>query len=110
MTGIRIALIATIVLITGADVQAKWKPQYAQSPNATWFEEQQDCKGKSCCGQADGDPYYDGYDQNADGSVTLGNGTKIESCQVLKGPNPKGHAIWWHSGDRTYCFSPGPGF
>lgn len=100
--------IAAVFLAT-APAEAKWKPQYAQSPNASWFDAQRDCKGGNCCGRADGEPYYDGYEVNADGSVTLGNGTRIESCQVLTGPNPTGHAIWWHGGARTYCFSPGPG-
>ena len=31
---------------------AKWKPQYANSPDASWFEVQKDCDGGSCCGRA----------------------------------------------------------
>jgi hypothetical protein len=113
---IKLAIIAAIVIpiivvlaLVTTPAQAKMKPQYAQSPNASWFESQKDCNGGSCCGRADGEPYYDGYEQKPDGSVVLGNGTKIDACQVTRGPNPTGHAIWWRSDARTYCFSPGPG-
>jgi hypothetical protein len=48
------------------------------------------------------------YALNKDGSVTLADGTRIPPWQVLKGPNPTGHAVWWRD-ERfvTYCFAPG---
>ena len=98
------------IMIFAAPASAKWRPQYIGSPNASWFEDQKDCNGTTCCGRADAEPYYDGYEQNADGSVTLGNGTKIKACQVLHGSNPTGHALWWKAGQTTYCFSLGPDF
>ncbi len=103
---------ATLMLLaTGATPsRATWKAQYAGSPNATWFEQQKDCNGNSCCGQGDGEAYYSMYEMHSDGSVTLANGTKINKCQVLDGKNPTGHAILWHSGANIYCFSLGPGF
>ena len=102
-------IIIAVLALLALPAHAKWRSQFAQSPNASWFESQKDCHNASCCGRADGDPYFDGYEQKSDGSVVLGNGTKIEACQVVRGPNPTGHAIWWHNGETTYCFSPGPG-
>ncbi len=105
----RAAIITAVFVAATAPAQAKWKAQYADSPNATWYQDQKDCGGKSCCGLADGEAYHGGYELRPDGSAILGDGTKIDACRVLSGPNPTGHAIWWHSGARTYCFSPGPG-
>ena len=104
----RYLILALIILASPA--AAKWKHQYANSPDASWFEAQKDCDGGSCCGRADAEPYFDGYEQHVDGSVTLGNGTKITACKVLRGSNPTGHALWWKAGNTTYCFSPGPDF
>lgn len=102
------AVLIMFGFVTASD--ARWKPQYSESQNATWFETQADCEGKKCCGSADGEPFYGGYDMHPDGSVTLGTGEKIPACKVLKGANPTGHAIWWRSGTSTYCFSLGPGY
>jgi hypothetical protein len=59
--------------------QAKWKPQYASAPPAVqqWYRSQRNSRGGFCCDQADGDAYYGSYQLNADGSVTLGDGTRI---------------------------------
>ncbi len=90
---------------------AKWKPQYASAPPAVqeWYRSQRNSRGGFCCDQADGDAYYGNYRLNADGSVTLGDGTNIPKWQVLSGNNPTGHAVWWHYKNViSYCFSPGP--
>lgn len=89
---------------------AKWKPQYAQAPLniQKWYGSQHNARGGYCCDKADGHAYYDNYQLNKDGSVTLANGTHIPQWQVLSGPNPTGHAVWWHNSDLvSYCFAPG---
>jgi hypothetical protein len=106
----RLAVAAIMILAAMTAAEARWKSQYAGSPNASWFESQKDCEGHSCCGSADGEAFYGSYEMHPDGSVTLGSGEKIAACKVLKGANPTGHAIWWKSGTTTYCFSLGSGF
>lgn len=99
-----------LALVIAAPVQAKWKPRYALSPNASWYESQHGCGGGYCCNKADAEAYYGEVRFNPDGSVTLDNGAHVAACSVLLGPNPTGHAVWWHSGLNSYCFAPGPGF
>ncbi len=99
--------LALLLMATSAD--ARWKPEFADNPNKNWFEAQRDCNGLPCCGVSDGEPYYGGYELLSDGSVQLDDGTHINACQVLHGPNPTGHAIRWMLHRRTYCFAPGSG-
>ena len=84
---------------------------YNNSPYKEWFTNQRNEQGQWCCDQSDGHPYLDDYTMNQDGSVTLGDGHKIEAFKVLKGANPTGHAVAWFldtDGGRTYyCFAPG---
>jgi hypothetical protein len=90
--------------------------QYTNSPFRQWFEQQHNAQGAWCCNNADGHEYDGDYTFNKDGSVTLllkSGHYQIEAFKVLKGPNPTGHAVWWHLGSLdgspiTYCFSPGP--
>ena len=109
--------VATAAVGTTADAQtaqvwaAKWKPQYASAPPSVrnWYSSQHNSRGGFCCDQADGDAYYGNYHLNADGSVTLADGTHIPKWQVLSGNNPTGHAVWWHYKNLiSYCFAPGP--
>lgn len=88
--------------------------EYDNSPNHQWFEQQTNADGRSCCGSADGQVYDGNYTMNNDGSVTLdldAGPYQIAASNVLKGPNPTGHPIWWHNDYNgvitTYCFSPG---
>jgi hypothetical protein len=97
-------------LLIASPVHARWKPQYASSPYATWYESQRGCGGGKCCHEADAEPYYGSWTFNADGSVTLDNGARIASCSVIRGPNPTGHAVWWHKDRVSYCFAPGSDF
>ena len=101
--------IAIIILLIATPASARWKSEYANAPFSAWYEAQQNCNARNCCGSGDGEAYYGGIKYNSDGSVTLENGTHIEKCDVLPGVNPTGHAIWWHNGDQSYCFAPGSG-
>jgi len=99
-----------LALLIASPVHARWKPQYASSPNRAWYESQRGCGGGKCCNEADAEPYYGSWTFNADGSVTLDNGARIASCSVIRGPNPTGHAVWWHKDRVSYCFAPGSDF
>jgi hypothetical protein len=105
----RFILFFIVVFIT-VPATAKWKPQYLSSPNASWYESQRGCGGGKCCSEADAEAYFGSVTYNADGSVTLENGARVASCSVLRGPNPTGHAVWWHKGPVSYCFAPGNDF
>jgi hypothetical protein len=102
--------LALCLLLIGAAAQARWKPEYAGSAYAKWFESQYDAHGGSCCAEADGHFYDGSYTLNADGSVTIGE-YRLESYKVLHSQNPTGHAVWWYVGEGDhhidYCFSPG---
>lgn len=89
---------------------AHWKPQYANAPHKDFYESAHDCGGGSCCGDADASPFYDGYQINKDGSVTIGKRV-VPKCGVILTPNPTGHAVIWKSpgGEVIYCFAPGTG-
>lgn len=80
---------------------------YNNSPYKDWFSSQSNALGQFCCNEADGHPYLGDYILNHDGSVTLAGGHVIPTEKVLKGPNPTGHAVWWHIDQTDYCFSPG---
>ena len=97
-------------LLITSPVQGGWKPQYASSPFTAWYESQRSCVGTKCCDEADAEPYYGSWTFNGDGSVKLDNGARINSCMVMRGPNPTGHAVWWHKGQISFCFAPGSEF
>ena len=83
------------------------EPQFASSPYPAWYQSQRGCGGGKCCDKADAEAYYGTWTFNVDGSVTLDNGARIASCSVIHGPNPTGHAVWWHKNRVSYCFAPG---
>jgi hypothetical protein len=99
-----------LALLIASPVHARWKPQFASSPYAAWYERQRGCGGGKCCHEADAEPYYGSWTFNADGSVTLDNGARIASCSVIRGPNPTGHAVWCHKDRVSFCFAPGSDF
>jgi hypothetical protein len=96
---------------------ASWKPEYAQSSPQVrkFYQNLQNKKGGSCCGEADAIAFYDDYSLNPDGSVDLvfeGNQLHFPEWMVTKDANPTGHAIIWVNTGRTtyYCFTPGGGW
>ena len=102
-----LGLLFVFLLVSPAD--ARWKPEYRNADPGiqAWFKSQHNARGDWCCDQSDGERYDGNYTVNKDGSVTLANGHKIFAYMVLTGPNPTGHAIYWHSGEQDYCFAPG---
>lgn len=90
--------------------------EYDNAPNHKWFAAQHNAQGQWCCDKADGHEFDGNYTMNDDGSVTLhfddGRQLQIAKYKVLTGPNPTGHAIWWHADHPnspydTYCFIAG---
>lgn len=105
------AIMAILAII--GEARATWKPKYASADPSVqaWFSAQHNAQGQWCCDKSDGHPYYGAYTLNPDGSVTIGSGKgahKLPAYMVLKGPNPTGHAVWWHLGETDFCFAPGP--
>jgi len=108
---------AILAVLAGASpALARWKAEYARAPLQlrSWFENQHNARGQSCCLDADGHAFYGAYVINPNGSVTLdlARGTRtLPAYMVLPGPNPTGHAIYWYKDYGTaridYCFSPG---
>ena len=108
-----IALASGILTAAVGPAQARWKPEYANSPNRAWFAQQHDGKGWSCCDHADAHAVYDAYISHGKWYVPVeGVHYEIQPHQLLDGPNPTGHAIIWYdgAGDHVtiFCFSPGP--
>jgi len=106
------ALAVLIFFTTGFLAQARWKPEYAGSPYADWFEKQENALGQSCCNQADGHFYEGEYSLNPNGTIILAGKEIVPRSKVLTNPNPTGRPIWWYTGDpkgfhTTYCFAPG---
>ncbi len=107
------ALLAVVALAAGflpLPAMARDDGRFSNSPYKQWFEAQHNALGQSCCNQADAEPYFGDYTLNPDGSATLqieGGPQNIEAGKVLKGTNPTGHAIWWHTAGYTWCFIPG---
>ncbi len=93
--------------------QARWKPEFANAPQAAWYAQQHDKEGWSCCNRGDAHPVYDAYIERGKWYVPIG-GTyhEVQPHQVLDGPNPTGHAVVWYDGDGNhvtiFCFAPGP--
>jgi len=93
--------------------QARWVSKYADAPYRGWFAQQRDGDGWSCCDLSDAHPIYDAYIKDRKWHVLIdGIHYEIQPQQLLKGPNPTGHAIIWYggSGDHVtiFCFAPGP--
>jgi hypothetical protein len=93
--------------------QARWKPQYADSPYREWFNQQRNGWGWLCCDRSDAHPVYDAYIKQGKWHVPIrGRDYEIEPHQLLNGPNPTGHAVIWYDdfGDYVWinCFAPGP--
>lgn len=107
-----LAVLAVMIVLAHA-AGARPSAAYANSAPEikAWFSNQRNGKGQSCCADSDGFPFFGAYEINAaDGSVTLqteAGPRTLPAYMVLKGPNPTGHAIWWHIGQTDYCFSPG---
>jgi hypothetical protein len=108
MSIIILAFFALFLLASPA--HARWKPEYAHADLrvARWFAGQHNARGEWCCDESDGARYDGAYTIHRDGSVTLAMGRTLPAYMVLTGPNPTGHAVWWHMGDTDYCFAPGP--
>lgn len=94
--------------------QARWKPEYADSPYAKWFAQQRNKAGQLCCDSADAHAIYNAYIRQGKWHVSIGGRDyEIQPYQLLKGPNPTGHALIWYLNDTVrsrifiYCFSPG---
>lgn len=105
-----ILAIWAVFILAFASIASDQYHLYQFAPHHKWFESQKNSRGQVCCSEADGHPYYGGYTPNADGSVTLhltSGDRNLPDWMILKGPNPTGHAIWWHMGDMDYCFAPG---
>jgi hypothetical protein len=100
-------LVTAALLLVATTAQARWAG--GDGPYSKWYDDQADCNGLKCCDIADGQPYYDGYKQEADGSVVLESGEKIVACKVIKGANPTGHAVLWIWNGQKRCFAPGSG-
>jgi len=93
--------------------EARWKPEYANSPHREWFAQQRTSEGWSCCDISDAHPAYDAYIKDGEWYVPIrGRDYKIQPRQLLDSPNPTGHAVVWYDahGDSVwiFCFSPGP--
>ena len=91
--------------------QARWKPEYADSPYREWFAQQLNSEGWSCCNLSDAHAVYDAYIKQGKWYVSIdGIVHEIQQDQLLTGPNPTGHAVIWYSatGDfvSIFCFSP----
>jgi len=105
--------IASICTIVSSPVQARWKPEYANSPYREWYSKQTNGRGEICCDESDAAAVYDAYIKNGKWYVPIdGIHHAIEPYQLLDGPNPTGRAVVWYDGwgdiAEIYCFAPGP--
>lgn len=99
---------ALIVCAVAIPVQARDDGRYANSQYKSWYESQHNAQGGFCCDRADGQDFYGDYQPTSDGGVEFddsGKHYKLPAYMVLKGPNPTGHAVWWHINDTSYCFA-----
>lgn len=104
-----IGLIFAIAWLLTEDARARWAGEATPETKA-WYKAQRNQKDEWCCDDADGHPYYGFYEINPDGSVTVmreGKRHVLPAYMVLKGRNPTGHAVWWFTASRDYCFAPG---
>jgi hypothetical protein len=114
------AVLAVAALATGGNptavmppAQARWKLEFTNAPHRTWYAQQHDHAGWSCCDRADAHPVYDAYIRRGKWYVPIeGTHHQIPPERVLDGPNPTGHAVVWYSGAgdhvTIFCFVPGP--
>jgi hypothetical protein len=114
------AVMAVAALATGGNpaavvppAQARWKLDFANAPHRTWYAQQHDQAGWSCCDRGDAHPVYDAYIRRGKWYVPIdGIHYAIQPHQLLDGPNPTGHAVVWYDGAGDYvtifCFAPGP--
>jgi hypothetical protein len=80
--------------------QARWKSEFANAPRTTWYAQQHNKEGWSCCDRADAHPVYDAYIKREKWFVPIGGiYHEIQPHQVLDG-----------DGDNVtiFCFAPGP--
>lgn len=115
--GIRLAFL--FLLIGGSafpdiqTAQARWKSVFSGSQFNTWYAQQHDYAGWSCCDRSDAHPVYDAYIKNGLWYVPIdGIDYVVNWYQVLEGPNPTGHGVVWYTGSgkhlTIFCFAPGP--
>jgi hypothetical protein len=110
---VSVALLAPLT----AEIQARerYPGQYAnvQPDLKKWYEDQRNSEGLQCCAESDAYDFYGDYKVSEDGSVEFeaeGVRQHIPAYQVLTGPNPTGHAVWWRNElGGSYCFALGPG-
>lgn len=119
VAGAWLCLFATC--LSAIPVCAKWRPQFAGAdPNvAAWYAAQHNAHGEWCCDKADGEDFYGAYTidpktGDVDFTDAAGGHHHLPAYMVLTGPNPTGHAVWWHmltggAGNIDYCFAPGAG-
>lgn len=107
-----VAVLALLVFLELLPAWARDDGRYAGSPYKAWYEQQHNAIGGYCCNNSDAQAFYGDYTLNDDGSVEFddaGAHHKLPAYMVLKGPNPTGHAVWWHLADQDYCFALGDG-
>jgi hypothetical protein len=117
MPWMHVIIFAPIFLSIVGQVNAReqYPGQYAnvQADIKKWYEDQQNGEGLQCCAESDAYDFYDSYTVREDGSVEFeadGVRQHIPAYQVLTGPNPTGHAVWWRNeSGGSYCFAVGPG-
>ena len=107
-----LALVGGISMVVAHQVQARWKPEYADAPYREWFAQQHDSDGWSCCDRSDAHAAFDAYIRKGKWYVPIdGTHYEIQPNQLLDGPNPTGHAVVWYdgAGDHVtiFCFAPG---
>jgi hypothetical protein len=110
-----IILVTLFVLATGkVEARERYPGQYAnvRPDPKQWYEEQRNSEGLKCCAESDAYDFYGDYIIYEDGSVEFesdGIRQHIPAYQVLTGPNPTGHAVWWRNeSGGSYCFALGP--
>ena len=106
-------LLAALALASAAQARDP-DGRYANAPFHQWFKSQYNSVGQWCCDSADGHFFDGSYTFDKDGAVNLtveGQAVTVLPTQVLKSPNPTGHAVIWYRtheyGLTVYCFSPG---
>ena len=96
--------------LAGAKDHSKW----ANAPYHDWYEKQYSLAGQWCCDKGDAYPYYGTFTTDAKGGITIqaedgphhfAAGQLVDP--VRGGPNPTGHAVYWHSMGIDWCFAPG---
>ena len=48
-------------MVVAHQVQARWKPEYADAPYREWFAQQRASDGWSCCDRSDAHAVFDAY-------------------------------------------------